>query len=251
MNARLVNLPAYRRARPRASERQASWFLQRTAMHALFVCVALVSASTLHAQDASITTSIDAYPGDERARAALRSVFQDAAARGIPMAPLVTKLREGIAKQAEPERIRVATALLAKRLENAAVALAPVRSIDELSAGADALQVGVVIGTLRDMRRTWPVKPLTVPLGVLAELVVSGVPQATATRRVRELLVQGANSTQLAALGTNVRADISAGLAPDASMELRSKGVLSLLLQQNAVSTTATPASPLRPPSRK
>jgi hypothetical protein len=224
-------------------------------------CAALVfmtglTTGTLRAQEASVVASIDALT-DERARAAVRTIFQDAVAKGIPTAPLVTKLREGLAKQAEPERIRTATALLAKRLESAAVALAPSRSTEELSAGADALQVGVGVGTLRDMRRLWPVKPLTIPLGVLAELVVSGVPQSIATRRVRELLIQGANTAQLAALGTNVRADVAAGLAPDASLELRSKGVLSLLLQQNVNGLAATapnqpsPTRPIRPTPRR
>lgn len=207
----------------------------------------LAAMPSLDAQDASAVAAIDAL-ADERVRAAVRAIFQSAAASGIPIAPLVTKLREGIAKHAEPERIRNATAMLATRLENAASALAPSRSPDELGAGADALQAGVAMGTLRDMRRVWPVKSLTVPLGVLVELVSSGVPKAAATRRVRELLVQGATTTQLAALGTNVRADIAAGLAPDASMELRSKGVLSMLIQQNTAASSA--ASPTRPPGR-
>ena len=236
----------------------------RGAWCAALVCLAGLTTRTLRAQEASVVASIDALP-DERARAAVHIIFQDAVAKGIPTAPLVTKLREGLAKQAEPERIRTATALLAKRLESAASALAPSRSTEELSAGADALQVGIVVGTLRDMRRLWPVKPLTIPLGVLAELVVSGVPQSIATRRVRELLIQGANTAQLAALGTNVRADVAAGLAPDASLELRSKGVLSLLLQQNVTGLSSTvpnqplptapnqplPTRPIRPTPRR
>jgi hypothetical protein len=228
----------------------------RAAWCAALVCLTGLATRTLRAQEASIGASIAALT-DERARTAVRIIFQEAVAKGIPTAPLVTKLREGLAKQAEPERIRTATALLAKRLESAADALAPSRSAEELSAGADALQVGVGVGTLRDMRRLWPVKPLTVPLGVLAELVVSGVPQSTATRRVRELLIQGANTAQLAALGTNVRADVAAGLAPDASLELRSKGVLSLLLQQNVTGVSATtpgqplPTRPIRPTPRR
>jgi hypothetical protein len=211
------------------------------------VGASFVVAPQLFAQDAAANASLDAL-GDERARTALRGILEDAAAKGIPTAPLVTKVREGIAKHAEPDRIRSATALLAKRLESAAAALAPSRSTEELAAGADALQAGIGTGTLRDMRRVWPTKPLTVPLGVLAELVASGVPHANATRRVRELLVQGASTTQLAGLGTTVRADIAAGLAPDASMELRSKGVLSLLQQQAELSVAAPPP---RPPARR
>jgi hypothetical protein len=188
---------------------------------------------------------------DADARASVRALITSFAAKGLPTAPLVTKVREGLAKGATADRIRSATALLAQRLESAATALAPARGPEELSAGADALQAGIPTATLRDMRRIWPVKPLTVPLGVLSEMVASGVPQANATRRVRELLMKGATSTQLAALGLNVRADVEAGLAPDAAMELRSKGVLSLLVPLPANTTIAAPPRrPHDPPRR-
>ncbi len=187
---------------------------------------------------------------DAAARNALRAIITDAAANGLPTAPLVTKVREGVAKRAPGERIRAATSQLAQRLATAATALAPIRAADEPSAGADALQVGVPASTLTDMRRLWPQKSLTVPLGVLAEMVSSGVSHASASRRVRELLVKGATSSQLAALGTNVRADIAAGLAPDAAMEVRSRGVLSLLYQSaspSAPTITAPAGTPIRP----
>lgn len=200
------------------------------------------------AQDA---TPFDAI-GDDNARTALRTIIADAAARGLPTAPLVTKVREGLAKKATPDRIRTATSALADRLALAASALAPTRSSDELAAAADALQAGIPVSTLRDMRSLWPGKPLTVPLGVLAEMVQSGVSKTVATRRVRELLVKGATGGQFANLGTEVRSDIASGLAPDAAMELRSKGVMSLLNSQaEALSSGFAPASPPVRPRKK
>jgi hypothetical protein len=121
--------------------------------------------------------------------------------------------------------------------------------VEELAAAADALQVGIPASTLRDMRALWPTRALTVPLGVLAEMVASGVSRAVATRRVRELLVKGATTAQLASLGSRVRGDITAGLAPDAAMELRSKGVLSLIEAQTVFGTTTSGAPP-RPPGK-
>lgn len=200
-------------------------------------------AGAARAQD----TPFDAI-ADEPARTAIRTIIADAAARGLPTAPLVTKVREGIAKKAAPDRIRSATALLLDRLAVASAAIAPTRSSDELAAAADALQAGIPAATLRDMRKLWPAKPLTVPLGVLAEMVANGVSRPVATRRVRDLLVKGANLTQLASLGTNVRNDIAAGLAPDAAMELRSKGVLSLIESQAAFGISAS--TPPRPPGK-
>lgn len=197
--------------------------------------------------------------------AEVRTIIAEAGARGLPTAPLVTKVREGIAKHAAPDRIRVATVALVDRLQIAATALAPSRAPDELAAAADALQAGIPVATLRDMRKLWPSKPLTVPLGVLSEMVASGVSHANATRRVRELLVKGASAAQFAAIGTNVQADIAAGLAPDAAMELRSKGVLTqLTAPAGALSANAglapnsgvgsasgtSPKPPIRPPNK-
>lgn len=199
----------------------------RASVVALFLALAPLP---LRAQDSPTFDAIT----DESARSALRTIVADAAARGLPTAPLVTKVREGIAKKATPERIRTATAMLADRLAVAESAIRPVRSSDELAAAADALQAGIPVSTLREMRQLWPAKPLTVPLGVLAEMVTSGVSRPVATRRVRELLVKGASTAQFASLGSTVRDDISAGLAPDAAMELRSKGVLQLLPQTSA-----------------
>ncbi|AMW06379.1 hypothetical protein [Gemmatimonas phototrophica] len=213
---------------------------------AALLLVLFTAPSLLHAQDASPFDAI----ADESARASLRTIIADAAARGLPTAPLVTKVREGLAKRATPDRIRSATALLADRLAVASKAIAPTKSAEELTAAADALQAGIPTATLRDMRQLWPQRPLTVPLGVLAEMVASGVSRSVATRRVRELLVKGANTTQFASLGSTVSSDIAAGLAPDAAMELRSKGVLSLI-ESNSRAGLTTTGAPIRPPVKR
>jgi hypothetical protein len=232
--------PVVRACTGRAGANRAS-AVRRCAVRAS--AVALFLAVTTHAADAQDATPYDAIT-DEPARAAVRTIIADAAARGLPTAPLVTKVREGLAKQAAPERIRMATALLRDRLAMAAEAMTPSRAADELTAAADALQAGIPAATLRDMRRIWPSKPLTVPLGVLAEMVANGVSRPVATRRVRELLLKGATLTQFAALGTTVRRDIAAGLAPDAAMELRSKGVLSLIESRTGIGTASPPLRP-------
>jgi hypothetical protein len=227
----------------------------RVALRAALVgsLAGVVALTAVGAQEALPFDAI----GDVETRTAVRTLIADAAARGLPTAPLVTKVREGIAKRAAPDRIRAATASLAERLGVAAAALAPSPTPDELTAGADALQVGVSAATLREMRTLWPRKALTVPLGVLSEMVASGVSHATASKRVRELLRKGATAAQFAALSVTVHNDIAAGLAPDASMELRSKGVLSVLnsgavnatANTGGVGTAATPP-PIRPPRK-
>jgi hypothetical protein len=167
--------------------------------------------------------------GDVKVRASVQRTFQITSDKGLPAELLLRKVREGISKQSDPIRIDAAVKQLALRLERSQAALTPVRSVDELSAGADALQAGVPESTLRDLRKLWRTKPLTVPLGVLCELVSRAVPVTQATKHVRELMNQGADDKLLANLRTLVVADMEAGLAPDAAMELRTKGVMSLL----------------------
>jgi hypothetical protein len=185
---------------------------------------------------------------DLRARTAIQLVLKNTSARGVPIDPLIGKVREGVAKKSDPALIETAVRLLAKRLEISYAALAPTFSVEELSAGADALQVGVPASTLRDLRKIWKTRPLTVPLGILYELVSRQVPVTRATRRVRELMDKGANDAQLAALSANVVADVAAGLAPDAALELRAKGVMSLL--SAPLGTTTTLGPPTKPPIR-
>lgn len=178
--------------------------------------------------------------------ALLRTLIDGAATRGVPAEPLLAKVREGVAKGSDAARIREAVRLLAQRMERAGKALAPAYSIGELTAGAGALQSGVTPGTLRDLRTAWPDRPLTVPLGVLTEMVADGVPRSAAAARLRELMTRGASGAQLIALGTSIRADVAAGYAPGAALDLRAKGVLSLLA--NPFKSSIAPASPpIRP----
>lgn len=184
---------------------------------------------------------------DIRARTAILLVFKNTSAKGVPIDPLVRKVREGVSKKSDPARIETAVQLLAQRLETSFIALAPTFSVEELSAGADALQVGVPASTLRDLRKLWLTRPLTVPLGILYELVSREIPVAQATKRVRELMHKGANDAQLATLSANVVADVAAGLAPDAALELRAKGVMTLLSFAESFTTAAPAKPPIRP----
>jgi hypothetical protein len=185
---------------------------------------------------------------DARARTAIQLVLRNTEAKGIPTEPLLLKMREGLSKQADPAVIQSAVQLLAKRLEASHKALAPTTSPEELAAGVGALQVGVPAPTLRELRKLSPVQPLTVPLGILTELVAYRVPVAQATKHVRELLARGANNAQLVAMSANVEADVAAGLPPDAALDLRAKGVMSLLTAPFGT-TLVGPATkpPIRP----
>jgi hypothetical protein len=207
----------------------------------IFLAGLLVSAP-LHAQNDG-TEQLS----DVRARTAIQQVLRNTQSKGVPIDALVRKVREGVSKQADPSIIQTAVQLLAKRLETSFTALAPTISNDELAAGAAALQVGVPVPTLRELRKLSPAQPLTVPLGILTQLVAQRVPVGQATKNVRALLARGANNAQLYAMGEDIKADVDAGIAPEAALDLRAKGVMSLLLTAPLTSTAAPARPPIRP----
>lgn len=230
-----------------------------TRLAALLCATCLVAcggASSLAAQTVAPVTSVsraalaNAVATHVASDAALRTLIEDAPGRGVPVEPLLTKVREGIAKGSDAVRIREAVRVLSARLETAKAALEPGYSVGELAAGAGALQSGVAPSTLRDLRKLWPDRPVTVPLGVLTEMVADGVPSRSASGRLRELMVHGATGSQLVALGSSIRADVAAGYAPGTALELRSKGVLSLLANplKSTIGPATTPTRPTRPP---
>ena len=228
------------------------------------VCAALLLLvpAVLRAQTTPVPVShastIDAM-GDVPARVAVATILEGAPARGIPVEPLLTKVREGIAKRSNPDRIRDAVQSLAGRLEQARSALNPVLSVGELNAGASAIQVGVPLRTLKELRFLAPSTPLTVPLGVLTEMIADGVPPRPAAEKIKELVGRGATSKLLIAMGAEVRADVESGIAPGTALELRSRRVISLLVSPvtptfgQSVGPAAPPGPPvlpIRPPRR-
>jgi hypothetical protein len=156
--------------------------------------------------------------------------------RGLPVEPLLAKALEGVAKNASSAKIRAAMDALQKRLRRANDLLAPSPTVEELSAGADALLVGVPEKTLKQMRQAAPRRSIAVELGVLTELVARNVPPAKASKMVLELMARGATSAQLTALNAAVQNDVAAGLTPEAALDRHGSGIMSLLPLPPAVS---------------
>ena len=185
-------------------------------------------------------TRLDAI-ADVGLRHAVEREVTIARAIGLPAGLLIAKANEGIAKRATPKRITEAVAALGKRLQVARDQLAPNASEDEISAGADALYVGVPARMLKQMRADWPNRSLALPLGVLTELVAKGLPAARAARTVADLMARGATNVQLVALAQSVQGDVAAGWAPEAALDLRARGVMSLLPPAPAASAFTNP----------
>ncbi len=176
---------------------------------------------------------------DAKTRQAVEREIARAVGRGLPPAPLVAKAMEGVTKQAAPDRIRSAVASQAQRLEQARGLLAPTPSEAELVSGAEALAAGIPGAMLKQVRAAWPAQSVVMPLDVLTELVARGVPPKQALERVVTLMRRGATAGQIAGLGAAVQADVAAGLAPDAALEVRARGVMSLLPSPAAAAALA------------
>ena len=196
-------------------------------MRALIVFAVVALPATLVAQETR-SASLEGKLDGETQAAVLRTL-DSARTRGLPLEPLVDKALEGATKRAAGARIEAAVSMLMRRLEAARDALAPNPGPRDIAAGADALAYGATREALVTMRAIRPNESLAVPLGVLTQLVASGVPVARATRVVADLLRRGARDEQLIALNNDVRTFVAAGASPQAALDVRMRGLNAVL----------------------
>lgn len=197
----------------------------RRARTMLALAVASIAWSPLLAQDVTNVATVAPALDAENAAAVTREI-ERARERGLPVAPLLDKVRQGSVMRAPGSRIRTAVAALATRMDVARAALAPSPSEGEIVAGADALSAGAPRDALREVRRaTPPQASVSVPLGVLAQLISGGVPADRATTMVVRLVSGGAASAQLIALGAAVESDVAAGIPATEALDVRARGV--------------------------
>lgn len=166
---------------------------------------------------------------DVETEAVVLRTLDSARTRGLPMEPLVDKALEGATKKAAGPRIQAAVSSLLGRLDAARDALAPNPTPRDITAGADALAFGATRQALKAMRAIRPNESVAVPLGVLTQLVASGVPVGRATRVVADLLRRGARDEQLIALNDDVRSYVAAGASPEVALDVRTRGLQAVL----------------------
>ena len=166
---------------------------------------------------------------DVETQAIVLHTLDSARTRGLPVEPLVDKALEGATKRAAGPRIQAAVSSLLGRLEAARDALAPNPTPRDITAGADALAFGATREALKAMRAIRPNESVAVPLGVLTQLVASGVPVGRATRVVADLLRRGARDEQLIALNDDVRSYVAAGASPEVALDVRTRGLNAVL----------------------
>jgi hypothetical protein len=190
----------------------------------LMLCTAAPVART---QDVSIRAR-DFDPAsylDASTRYAIDLLIDSARVAGLPLAPLESKAREGIAKHVDGRRIVVAVRSVFHSLRDARAALGSNASADELEAAASVLRVGVPTAELGKLVRTRQKKMLTVPLVVLADLVTRGVPRDTAAQTILQLWQDGAADDDFLGLWRGVERDIVSGTAPGAALLNRAREI--------------------------
>lgn len=196
------------------------------------VLLVALSGARAGAQQETRVTAIR----DDATRSVVIEQLSLAKEHGVPIEPLLSKALEGVAKNASSKSIRAAMDALQKRLRRANDLLAPSPTVDELSAGADALYVGVPEKTLKQMRQAAPRRSIAVELGVLTELVARHVSPKKASQMILDLMARGATGAQLTAMNTAVQNDVAAGLTPEAALDRHGRGIMSLLPLPPAVS---------------
>ncbi|MBA3889028.1 MAG: hypothetical protein H0X64_00705 [Gemmatimonadaceae bacterium] len=181
---------------------------------------------------------------DAQTYRAVAAVFEKARERGVPVEPLVNRALQATLHRTPGPQISAAISTLADRLGVAKAALGPGSSDAEISAGADALARGVPRETLVQIRTLSPGRPVTVPLGVLTELVARDVTVGRASQMVVALLRNGATPAQLVSLSDDVKHDIDAGIAAGAALDIRTRGALGTLEQGLGDGRAVLPATP-------
>ena len=215
----------------------------------VLACVPVAARAQQVAYAASVAPELDSVT-----QAAVTRDVALARERGLPVDPLLAKVREGRLKRAPGASIRSAVAKLMTRLDSARAALGGQSSNEELVAGADAIAVGAGVSSLRAIRAASS-KPVTGPLGTLAQLVASGVSPGKATEMILSLIRKNATPSQVLALGNLVERDVASGLNPDDAAAIRLRGIEMTSIgfgdKVNIVQPAATgdPTGASKPPS--
>jgi len=189
----------------------------RTIGLALTLVLGSTLTGALSAQD--VQAQLDGRVSPE-VRQAVGSVAADAAARGLPVDPLVQKAIEGAAKGVPGERVIAAVRALAVRLGDAREAVrnggvaAP--SGDLVEGGADALNAGLSgrqVGDLVRESNRPPYDP-ALTLRVAATLAALGVPPTQAFQLVEGMISAGRSPSDLLGLPGEVQSGVARGATP-------------------------------------
>ncbi len=197
------------------------------------------------AQDSRPASAVVGAALDSATSVQIGAVVAEARSQGLPVDPIVAKVRLGALRHAPDSLIVAAAKAVSRRLAIARTALQPQPAPGDIAAGADALSTGVTPEALRMIRDAAGNRPVAVPLGVVAELTATGVPPARAATIISTLMRRGAPARQLVSLGNDVNADVEAGARADASLGVRMRRLEAILpARAPGLPAAATTSSP-------
>jgi hypothetical protein len=150
--------------------------------------------------------------------ALVQELGSSAAARGLPVDPLIQKAIEGSAKSVPAERVTAAVRLVVAQLDAAAAALREGGIASDtlaVAAGAFAINAGLSGHDITALARTRSATPaLIVGLRVAGTLAAMGVPPAEDIGLISTKLRSGQPVADLLTLPENVQAEVARGVTP-------------------------------------
>lgn len=146
----------------------------------------------------------------------VRQLATSAAARGLPVDPLIQKAIEGSAKGVAVDRVATALRALVAQLDVAAAALrdaAPAQpDTDAIAAGAFALNAGLSSRNVTELAAaSRPSNSVAATLRVASTLAAMGVPPGQTVELVTQTIEAGGSPTDVLALPMQVMAGVSQG----------------------------------------
>lgn len=186
----------------------------RSTPPAAILIALLLAAPPIAAQDAVDARLAGRVPPE--VAAVVRELAAAAAARGLPIDPLVQKAIEGAAKGVPADRVTAALRVVAAQLEAAAGALREgglaQADTEAIAAGAFGLHAGLGREDIARLARADG--PVAVALRVAGTLTAMGVPAGDAVALVIAVLVAGRAPGDLVALPARLQAEIGRGATP-------------------------------------
>ena len=213
---------------------------------AIVTMLASGALSQAHAQEPRLAGRLT-----DATRTQVDGILAAARNAGLPTEPLVDRALEGAAKGASPERIVAAVNRLLEELRVARLAFGDGASPGELAAAASALRAGATRADLARLKQLRPRQPLTIPTGVLADLVAAGVAADTGIAAVLAL-ASNAGDADYIAFRRNVERDIAQGASPAASVGVRLRAMGDMAAEAprdltSSGSNTTTPPRKIKP----
>ena len=189
---------------------------------------------------------------DAQTAQAVQALVDSARTLDVPTEPLVDRALQAAVRNASADATLAAVRDRLRMLVQARAVLAPATEA-EIIAGADAIKSGASPETLRELRLARPSMELTVPIGVLADLISRGVARDTAAALMLQLASMDMKDRELTEFRRMVDRDIALGALPSAAAAIRAEGagVRNLDALSTAGGNTRPPTSPRpKPPQR-